>query len=114
MQRNQKWRQLGVSVLQPSYRLIGEMSIVWPNCSAVWRFGRHSLKKYVFAFSILLISTLDAAAQNWTGGYTGAVGGYGSGHSDQTDPGLIQLPVVSIIPDDGHYSVKGGLFGGAL
>jgi outer membrane immunogenic protein len=72
------------------------------------------LKKFAFAFSILLISTLDAPAQNWTGGHTGIVGGYGSGHSDQTDPGLIPLPVVNILPDDGHYSVKGGLFGGAL
>ena len=52
---------------------------------------------------------------NWTGGYGGITGGYGWGHSDQTDPG-------PPIPHnggggeggDGHYSVQGGLLGGTL
>lgn len=47
---------------------------------------------------------------NWTGGYIGIEGGYGWGHSDQTDPGVPPPP----LPADGSYSVKGGFIGGTL
>src|SRR5665647_1615799 len=61
---------------------------------------------------MVAISTLPAAAQSWSGTYGGVSGGYGWGHSDQTDPGLINLPVS--INFDGHYPVSGGLVGGTL
>jgi outer membrane immunogenic protein len=84
------------------------------------------MKKLVIAASILATSSLSAwaadlplkappmalAVFSWTGGYGGVAGGYGWGHSDQTDPGSIVLPVA--VPDDGHYSVNGGLLGGTL
>jgi outer membrane immunogenic protein len=91
------------------------------------------MKKLVFAASILATSTVCASAADlavkappmvpavfsWTGGYGGIAGGYGWGHSDQTDPGIAPPPVV---PDDGgqmgggdgHFSVNGGLLGGTL
>jgi outer membrane immunogenic protein len=72
------------------------------------------MKKFILAATIVAISTLPAAAQSWTGTYGGVSGGYGWGHSDQTDPGLINLPVPPINTDDGHYSVNGGLLGGTL
>lgn len=55
------------------------------------------------------------AVYNWTGGYFGIEGGYGWGHSDQTDPGIAPPPPPPP-PDigDGHYSVRGGLIGGTL
>lgn len=52
---------------------------------------------------------------NWTGPYVGISGGYGWGHSSQTDPGL---PITSIAttppppPADGSFSLNGGVFGG--
>lgn len=46
---------------------------------------------------------------NWTGGYVGIEGGYGWGHSGQTDPGIAPT-----LPVDGSYSVRGGLIGGTL
>jgi outer membrane immunogenic protein len=84
------------------------------------------MKKLVFAASVLATGTVCASAADlpvkappmapavfsWTGGYGGVSGGYGWGHSDQTDPGLINLPVAQT--DDGHYSVNGGLLGGTL
>jgi outer membrane immunogenic protein len=51
-----------------------------------------------------------AAVYDWTGGYIGIEGGYGWGHSDQTDPGIPLPPSIG----DGHYSVSGGLAGGTL
>jgi opacity protein-like surface antigen len=48
-----------------------------------------------------------APLYNWTGPYIGIAGGYGWGHSNQTDPGII-------INDDGSYGVNGGLLGGTL
>jgi outer membrane immunogenic protein len=90
------------------------------------------MKKFVCAISLLAFSGVSAMAAdiaprpytkapaivapvlyNWTGGYIGVQGGYGWGHSDQTDPGLpppqriIQNPV-----GDGHFSASGGLIGG--
>ncbi|MGL5164676.1 MAG: outer membrane protein [Afipia sp.] len=50
---------------------------------------------------------------DWTGPYVGIQGGYGWGHSNQTDPGL---PAPPPPPDigSGSYSVKGGFIGGTL
>jgi outer membrane immunogenic protein len=47
-----------------------------------------------------------APLYNWTGPYVGIVGGYGWGHSDQTDPGI---PF-----GDGSFAVHGGIIGGTL
>jgi outer membrane immunogenic protein len=88
------------------------------------------MKKLVYAISFLAIGTASAMAADlaarpytkapsmmvpvvydWTGGYVGIEGGFGWGHSDQTDPGLPPL-VVAIA--DGHFSVNGGLAGGTL
>lgn len=56
------------------------------------------------------------AVYDWTGGYVGIEGGYGWGHSDQTDPGIALPPPPPPPPPiaDGHYSVSGGLAGGTL
>jgi outer membrane immunogenic protein len=53
---------------------------------------------------------------NWTGGYGGITGGYGWGHSDQTDPGIPPIPHNGGGGEggDGLYSVQGGLLGGTL
>ena len=60
---------------------------------------------------------------DWSGGYGGIEGGYGWGHSDQTDPGLPTPPAPTTPPPtppppspptfgDGHYHVRGGFVGG--
>jgi outer membrane immunogenic protein len=55
------------------------------------------------------------AVYDWTGGYVGVEGGFGWGHSDQTDPGIAPpAPPTDRVPADGHYSVRGGLIGGTL
>lgn len=43
----------------------------------------------------------------WTGGYGGIAGGYGWGHSSQTDPGIPQPPAQcdDCGVGDGHYSM---------
>lgn len=76
-----------------------------------------------FAAAVGLFGTIlagsGALAQpvtNWTGPYLGLSGGYGWGHSDQTDPGF-QLPPAGggppvIIEGDGSFSLTGGVFGG--
>jgi outer membrane immunogenic protein len=60
---------------------------------------------------------------DWTGGYIGGEGGFGGGHSDQTDPGIAPAPPPPPPPPpppsvrpigDGHYLVTGGLIGGTL
>lgn len=53
-----------------------------------------------------------APLYNWTGPYIGIAGGYGWGHSNQTDPGIPPPPVTTI--GDGSYSVHGGILGGTL
>ena len=50
-----------------------------------------------------------APLYNWTGPYIGVAGGYGWGHSNQTDPGIIINN-----RGDGSYSLTGGIFGGTL
>jgi outer membrane immunogenic protein len=54
-----------------------------------------------------------AQVYDWTGGYIGIEGGYGWGHSNQTDPG-IALPPVFVFIGDGNYPVRGGFIGGTL
>jgi outer membrane immunogenic protein len=90
--------------------------------------GLFLMKKLVFAASILATSSLSAwaadlpvkappmapAVFSWTGGYGGIAGGYGWGHSDQTDPGLIAVTPPLPNGGDGHFSVNGGLLGGTL
>lgn len=61
---------------------------------------------------------------SWSGPYLGIAGGYGWGHSGQTDSGIpcSVFEVLSVDPSvcitalagDGSYSVQGGLFGGTL
>ena len=59
---------------------------------------------------------LVPAVYDWTGGYVGIEGGFGWGHSDQTDPGIAPPAPPPPPPPpaigDGHYSVSGGLVGG--
>src|SRR5664280_300619 len=50
-----------------------------------------------------------APLYNWTGPYIGIAGGYGWGHSNQTDSGI------SIAGEnDGSYAMNGGIIGGTL
>ena len=46
-----------------------------------------------------------APLYNWTGPYIGIAGGYGWGHSNQTDPQII---------DDGSHTLNGAIIGGTL
>jgi outer membrane immunogenic protein len=48
-------------------------------------------------------------AQSWSGAYGGASAGYGTGHSNQSDNGVV-LPNTEIV-GDGHYNVSGGFVG---
>nr|WP_249807048.1 outer membrane beta-barrel protein [Bradyrhizobium sp. 1] len=58
---------------------------------------------------------LPSGVYNWTGVYGGVAGGYGWGHSDQTDPGIVPPPAVDTEgAGDGHFSLNGGLLGGTL
>lgn len=55
------------------------------------------------------------APDNWSGGYVGLSGGFGTGNSKQTDPG--PGPLVGGgggAPADGSYSPSGGLIGGTI
>jgi outer membrane immunogenic protein len=59
-----------------------------------------------------------APAGNWTGPYVGLAGGYGWGHSNQTDPGIPcdffgTCPIV-FEAGDGSYDLQGGIIGGTL
>jgi outer membrane immunogenic protein len=56
---------------------------------------------------------------NWSGASIGIAGGYGWGNSSQTDSGVPctffgTCVTIIIIPDDGSYSVGGGIIGGTL
>jgi len=63
----------------------------------------------------LPVKALPPPPPGWTGPYGGIVGGYGSGPSDQTDPGPIQLPVPNFGGvEDGHYTVRGAMAGGTM
>jgi outer membrane immunogenic protein len=72
------------------------------------------MKKFILAAAAVAVSALPAAAQSWTGTYGGVAAGYGWGHSDQTDPGLIATTPGLPNLGDGHFSVNGGLLGGTL
>jgi outer membrane immunogenic protein len=49
---------------------------------------------------------------SWSGPYVGISGGYGWGHSSQTDPGLPVVVATTPPPADGSFSLNGGVFGG--
>jgi outer membrane immunogenic protein len=94
------------------------------------------MHRFVFAFtasviisSIGLVEVASAAPvstplYNWTGPYAGIAGGYGWGHSNQTDPGGIPCNFFGTCPPppppppddvgDGSLSVNGGNIGGTL
>jgi outer membrane immunogenic protein len=59
-----------------------------------------------------------APLYNWTGPYIGIAGGYGWGHSNQTDPGIVICdPLITEClagAGDGSYAVHGGMIGGTL
>lgn len=62
-----------------------------------------------------IFTKAPAAPDNWSGGYVGISGGFGTGNSKQTDPG--PGPLVGGgggAPGDGSYSVNGGLIGGTI
>jgi outer membrane immunogenic protein len=65
-------------------------------------------------FTILAgTGALAQPVYNWTGPYLGVSGGFGWGHSDQTDPGLPPVGgAPQTAPQDGSYSLNGGVFGG--
>jgi opacity protein-like surface antigen len=55
------------------------------------------------------------ALPSWAGPYIGITAGGGTGHSDQTDNGIPPAPGGGGGgPQDGHYSVSGGLVGATL
>jgi outer membrane immunogenic protein len=86
------------------------------------------MKTLALAVSILTVSSVSAfaadlaarpytkappmipAVYDWTGGYIGIEGGYGWGHSNQTDPGIAPPAPLG----EGSYSLSGGLIGGTL
>ena len=86
------------------------------------------MRRFLLAVSTLAVGAANAAhaadlpvkapiapgAYSWAGGYGGLAGGYGWGHSDQSDPGIPVIPPAILIDGDGHYSVRGGLLGGTL
>jgi outer membrane immunogenic protein len=83
------------------------------------------MKQLIFAVVIVASGAAHAAdlkappppvpaVYGWTGSYAGIAGGYGWGHSSQTDPGIPQPPTEDLVAADGHYSVRGGLLGGTL
>ena len=82
------------------------------------------MKRYFFAATVVAVNALSVAhaappftpgTPNWTGSYGGVSGGYGWGHSDQTDPGIPVLPTDTEGPvGDGHYGARGGMLGGSL
>ncbi len=51
-------------------------------------------------------------AYNWSGFYAGVAGGYGWGHSDQTDPGIPTPPPITNPIGDGHFGMTGWVAGG--
>jgi outer membrane immunogenic protein len=92
--------------------------------SLIWNFMRLFLSSIVLPAILLAAATGAARADppSWAGGYGGISGGYGWGHSDQTDPGVPPTPTSGggggcdedCVPEDGHYSTRGGLVGGTL
>jgi outer membrane immunogenic protein len=84
------------------------------------------MRKPVFTAILVYACTASAAGaadlkaaplippDNWNGTYVGIAGGYGSGHSAQSDPGVQLPPPADIGDEDGRYPMRGGLLGGTL
>lgn len=75
--------------------------------------------KHTFVGGIVAVAALGGnpvhAQAIWDGPFVGLSAGYGSGHSEQTDPGIpAGPPPIPPGSSDGHYSVGGGLIGGTL
>jgi outer membrane immunogenic protein len=72
----------------------------------------------VCAIGLSHIASAAEPVYNWIGPSVGIAGGYGWGHSDQTDPGVpcafFGTCVPIIILGDGTYTVDGGVIGGTL
>src|SRR5208282_1448848 len=67
---------------------------------------------------VQVASAQAASPNNWTGPYAGISGGYGWGHSGQTDSGIPRCHAADDDDDcgtgDGSYSVGGPVLGGTL
>src|SRR5579863_6427298 len=85
------------------------------------------MKKVVVAAALLASSAANVLAASlpppppttpsWTGTYGGIQGGWGWGSSSQTDPGIPVFTEGTSTdgpPADGHYKMRGGLFGATL
>lgn len=80
-----------------------------------------NLAVYLAGAALVVTATASTAADltykapppsqlaSWNGAYGGVSAGYGSGHSDQTDNGVV-VPA-GPIAGDGHYGVNGGFAG---
>jgi len=71
----------------------------------------------VGSIGLTQIASAAEPLHNWTGPGVGITGGYGWGHSNQTDSGVpcaFFATCGPIILLDGSYSVDGGIIGGAL
>jgi opacity protein-like surface antigen len=69
-----------------------------------------NLATYLAGAALAAVATISpAGAQSWNGAYGGVSAGYGSGHSVQSDKGVV-LPNVEIV-GDGSFNVNGGFAG---
>jgi outer membrane immunogenic protein len=128
-------RSDSIRVLQSSYSIFPGERVAWrPIVDLKLQSGVIMNKFLLSAVGLIATATSAAAADlaarpytkappmmvpavyDWTGGYVGVEGGYGWGHSDQTDPGIAppSTEPPPPLPRDGHYTVRGGLIGGTL
>jgi outer membrane immunogenic protein len=78
---------------------------------------RHIRCAALAVVAVFGIASVASAAGPWSGPYIGIAGGYGWGHSDQTDAG-IPCYIFNTCPiggdGDGSYSLHGEIIGGTL